>query len=154
MTTIASDGVTIAADGLALLGDEPVRTDTKKIVSLNGRVFGFTGSHRFQNAAINWVLAGCKPEDHPAPKDKEDAWTVAEYFPDFVMAYNDSCPYPFSYHYPFAIGSGQDYASGAMAAGATPEEAVRIAMKFNVRTGGDVVVLSVPQASTLREAAE
>lgn len=38
----------------------------------------------------------------------------------------------------FAIGSGGAYAIGAMAMGATPEEAVAIAAKFDPGTGGEV----------------
>jgi ATP-dependent protease HslVU (ClpYQ) peptidase subunit len=38
----------------------------------------------------------------------------------------------------YAIGSGGPYAMGAMAMGATPEEAVAIASRFDPGTGGDV----------------
>lgn len=41
----------------------------------------------------------------------------------------------------FAIGSGGPYAMGAMAMGATPEEAVAIAARFDPGTGGEVEVM-------------
>lgn len=44
---------------------------------------------------------------------------------------------------PVGIGSGRKYAIGALVAGATPEDAVRIAAAFDVYTGGDVVSLTV-----------
>lgn len=44
---------------------------------------------------------------------------------------------------PVAIGSGGDFALGALAAGATLEEAVNVAVAFDVFSGGDVVTLSV-----------
>lgn len=39
------------------------------------------------------------------------------------------------------MGSGGEFASGAMAMGATAAEAVRIAMKFDTKTGGEITVL-------------
>lgn len=41
----------------------------------------------------------------------------------------------------YAIGSGAEYAMGAMAYGADAETAVKAAMKFNTKTGGTVTVL-------------
>lgn len=43
----------------------------------------------------------------------------------------------------YAIGSGGPYAMGAMAMGATPEEAVAIAARFDPNTGGEVEVLNL-----------
>lgn len=48
--------------------------------------------------------------------------------------------YPIKDEY-FAIGSGGPYAMGAMAMGATPEEAVAIAARFDPGTGGEVEVM-------------
>lgn len=39
---------------------------------------------------------------------------------------------------PIAVGSGAEFAMGAMAAGAPADAAVRIAMRFDVGTGGEV----------------
>ena len=44
---------------------------------------------------------------------------------------------------PFAIGSGDDFAIGAMEAGASPEAAVVIAAKRDTGTGGEITVLSL-----------
>lgn len=41
----------------------------------------------------------------------------------------------------YAIGSGTDYARGAMMAGASAEEAVRIASNLCIYTGGKITVL-------------
>jgi 20S proteasome alpha/beta subunit len=40
-----------------------------------------------------------------------------------------------------ASGSGADFAIGAMTFGATPEEAVAVAAKHDIHTGGEIVVL-------------
>lgn len=51
--------------------------------------------------------------------------------------------YPYSIDAPFyAIGSGSAYALGAMAAGKSAAEAVRIAAQFDLATGGTVRTLS------------
>lgn len=41
----------------------------------------------------------------------------------------------------YALGSGREFALGAMAMGADPEQAVRVAMRFDIKTGGQVTVL-------------
>lgn len=41
----------------------------------------------------------------------------------------------------YSTGSGMDYALGAMAMGATAEEAVRVAARFDNSTGGEITVL-------------
>jgi ATP-dependent HslUV protease subunit HslV len=41
----------------------------------------------------------------------------------------------------YALGSGSRIAYGALAAGASAEEAVRIAARYDTSTGGEVVVL-------------
>lgn len=43
----------------------------------------------------------------------------------------------------YAVGSGAPYALGAMAMGASPEEAVAIAARFDPNTGGEVEVLKL-----------
>lgn len=45
----------------------------------------------------------------------------------------------------FAIGSGADYAMGAMAMGASAEEAVRIAARYDLNTGGGLTVVELSQ---------
>lgn len=46
-----------------------------------------------------------------------------------------------TWHGFYAMGSGKDFASGAMAAGATAEEAVQCAIQFDTCSGGEVQVL-------------
>lgn len=43
----------------------------------------------------------------------------------------------------FTIGSGAQYAYGALAAGATPEEAVKIAIEADIYSGGDLQILEL-----------
>jgi len=46
----------------------------------------------------------------------------------------------------FAIGSGAPYAIGAMAMGASPEEAVALASRFDPATGGEIEVIPLKAA--------
>lgn len=48
---------------------------------------------------------------------------------------------PVRVHTPQAIGSGGDYAIGAMRAGVSPEQAVQIAAECDMWTGGKTVVM-------------
>lgn len=41
------------------------------------------------------------------------------------------------------IGSGARYAYGALAAGATPEEVVKIAIEADIYSGGDLQILEL-----------
>jgi hypothetical protein len=50
----------------------------------------------------------------------------------------------------FAVGSGSDFAKGALAAGATPEEAVRIACRFDNASGGDITTMSLKVVNAVR----
>lgn len=47
----------------------------------------------------------------------------------------------------FAIGSGAPYAIGAMAMGATPEQAVALASRFDPATGGEIEVIPLKVAN-------
>lgn len=50
----------------------------------------------------------------------------------------------------YAVGSGGPYALGAMAMGASPEEAVAIAARFDPNTGGEVEVLKLKVANAAK----
>lgn len=53
-------------------------------------------------------------------------------------SWHDESRFPYKY---CAIGSGYHFAMGAMAHGATAEESVKVAMKFDRNTGGKVRLL-------------
>ena len=55
----------------------------------------------------------------------------------------ESTPHPVLCGSTFAFGSGDGFAMGAMKHGASPEEAVRVAMELCPWTGGDVIQLSL-----------
>ena len=153
MTTIASDGKTVAADGLTTAGDEPLRSDRIKIKhSALGTILGFTGIAALQSIIFSWFEDGADP-DKISGVLKEKDWSLVEFRETDVAVYHHDLPYPNFLPYPFSVGAGEDYALGALMAGATPERAVQIASEKNVKTGGNITVLSL-SPMVLRDAAE
>lgn len=62
---------------------------------------------------------------------------------DGLTYYTDNVPYPLAVLPPFAIGSGADYAMGAMRHGASPRQAAEIACELCISCGGPVQVLDL-----------
>lgn len=154
MTTICSDGRIVAADGLVTAGDEPMIRDHAKIAMVRDAILGFSGPKRHQQAAFDWYGKGAKPDEMPeTPAGDANEWQLAAFKANEIVVWDSDCPLPTVYtEYPFAFGAGQDYALGALHAGATPYDAVVIACRCNVKTGGKISTLVVP--NVIREAAE
>lgn len=143
MTTIASDGVTVAADGLRCGGDEPTGQNAIKIERIGGIVVGFSGTWFYRDPAIKWWLNGC-PEDKMPKISGTYYWDLILFRPAGVTVYSHDSPYPDNnFEYPFAAGAGAHYAQGALLAGVGPGKAVEIAAKCNVHTGGKIIELSI-----------
>jgi hypothetical protein len=156
MTTIATDGVTIASDSQRVVGSERVDLCTKKIIVRDNRIFAFTGVLNVFAPAIEWFEAGRAPEKAPKT-DAHDSWCLIVIDGDGLRTYGNGNLYGESYSYPQAFGSGQQYALAAMKAGATPAEAVEIAKDLDVFSGGAVRVVEIESAlsaSRVEEAAE
>lgn len=75
------------------------------------------------------------------PKIKDTA--ALRLMPDGKLFYVNESLEPVEVGAPCAVGSGMDFAIGAMEHGATPEEAVGIASKRDPGTGGTITVLSL-----------
>lgn len=155
MTTIATDGVTIAADGLGVSGSERVATSLKKLKVQHGRIYGLTGMSQILEEVIYWHNRGADPA-HEFKGLKDPDWLLIVVDRYGLTSYSDMSLYPNSFHYPQAFGSGASYAVAAMHLGHSPAEAVKVASKLDVYTGGEIQVINIAEAlgiSTL-EAAE
>jgi|HigsolmetaAR201D_1030396.scaffolds.fasta_scaffold40716_2 ATP-dependent protease HslVU (ClpYQ), peptidase subunit len=151
MTVIAVDDKTVAADGLMCYGNERAARPANKLLKREGRIFGVAGTG-IEEVLITWYLDGADPEK--APKVTGDHWwnlLVIE-TDGRMLFFTSDAPYGQPAKAPFAIGSGADYALGAMKAGASAKRAVEIACELNVYCGGEIVAFDLPQAQ--REAAE
>lgn len=149
MTTISTDGVTIAADGLACIGNEIVQWNCPKIVVRAGRIYAVTGSDALGRVAIDWHVAGADPSKLPvAGADASWSLIVIEGPTPIKTAtrYTSAMPYPDVFPLPQAFGSGCEYAMGALLAGASPRESVEIAAKLNCHTGGEIQVVDIATA--------
>ena len=156
MTTVATDGRTIASDSLRVAGSERIDTTTKKIQVRERHVFAFTGDFGCFDPAIDWFLAGHDPEKAPKPQ-KNGNWRLLVMWPDRIMSYSDEMLYGEPFPYPQAFGSGCNYAMTALRLGKSPAEAVIIAAEFDVYTGGPIQVVNIAEAlglQAVREAAE
>lgn len=133
MTTIACDGKTMAADSL-ITGSGVVFSAVRKIERVGEAIVACAGAQEDDALFLEWfVREDSKPE-------------LAEGFEAFVLNSDGLYLYepklaPWKVEAPFAcIGSGWQIATGAMAAGATPKEAVEIACQYHTETGPPVVV--------------
>lgn len=154
MTTIASDGKTVAADGQCTAGHEILCTNRVKLEAWGDCVLAFSGAIALQPVAFRWFKDGAVPEKvEGALKDKD--WTLTVFRDGTASYYRNDCPYPLEVPYPFSIGSGEDYAMGALMAGTTSRAAIEIACAKDTMTSGKITVVEIPRkAEQLAEAAE
>lgn len=156
MTTIITDGITIASDGMICSGGARVSMKDKKILVEDGVIYALAGTQCLMRPLIDWVKAGADVEK--APKAGTDnSWGLLVIDRSGARHYHYQCPYPEPIDLPWATGSGRDWALGALKAGASPAEAVRVACEIDISSGGDIQVIDIAEAlglNTQREAAE
>jgi len=156
MTTIATDGKTIAADGLAVCGSERTFRNERKVVVRDRHIFAQTGTAAVFETMINWYLSGADNTWELKGISKEDTFSLIVIRPDGrLFRYSNDCLFPDEFPYPQAFGSGADYALAAMHCGRNPKEAVGVSAHFDVYTGGEIQVINIAEAlGRVREAAE
>lgn len=152
MTTIAWDGRTVAADTLGVCdGDMHQNPFAKIIKQYDGRVIGFTGDGGMAPLWIAWVIDGADPFETPLTKLKRsqpDATisngSVLVFQKDkLAIRYCHLHPFPVRWGAPEAFGSGAGYAIGAMDMGASAQQAIEVAMRRDVNTGGKITVIEL-----------
>jgi len=136
MTTIAVNPDMMAGDTQYSDGGIIGHLKTK-IYRINGDILGYAGSEANGVAFMNWYKDQSKD-----PPDFSDT-TIMVLKKDGSIWTWEGCTTPTMLHDHgfYAIGEGAEIAMGAMYAGATPEAAVRIAIRLNPYTGGKVRVL-------------
>ena len=146
MTVVAYDGKSIAADRRSTWDNEPTPHGTTKLRLLRHGKRRFAVAHAgvMGNAyrMLEHVLFGYRTAGVLAPYDRgnaeRSALMIVELLPDdchkVTLVDYDGGETDVTDE-PAAIGSGQDYAMGAMHAGADALTAVRIAAKLNTSCG-------------------
>ncbi|WP_460528124.1 hypothetical protein [Chitinimonas naiadis] len=147
MTTIAWDGKTVAADTQA--NNSGLRSRTKKLFRLSdGRTYGFTGEIQDGRVVYSWLDSG-QPEPKPVVSSGFVALLIC---PDGHAYTMEDKLVLLPVLEPFrAIGSGRNFAMGALAVGADAVRAVAAAISLDVYSGGEIETLTVVQ--TGRESA-
>ncbi len=134
MTTIATDGKTFSVDSQQASTRFVDQFDALKIFRIDGIVYGYAGCFSSWLGHKEWVENGRPKDDKPK---LESDWSV-------IFVKNNQCYWedfsliPVKSGLPQAIGTGGAAAMGAMLAGASPSQAVKIAMKLDPDTGGKI----------------
>lgn len=145
MTVVAyKDGV-LAADKQSTFAG--LRRTTTKIARLpDGRLFGAAGNSSKCRALLQWFEKG--DADAKYPDDKNECMVLIVNL-DGSLVYYDDGPTPILLEDPFtAIGSGRDYAMGAMDVGASAVKAVDVACKYDTGCGQGVDLLRLKTGAT------
>ena len=141
MTTIAYRDGMIAADTGMAVGETLIGHTTKIARNIAGDLAGAAGRSGYAMRFREWFKGG---EHSPPPEAKETEHTldrgiifrrdgtIEVHEPDGVFTIRADY---------YAFGTGREVALGAMAQGATAEEAVRATMKYDAYTFGMVEVL-------------
>jgi ATP-dependent protease HslVU (ClpYQ) peptidase subunit len=158
VTTAVYDGHSMAADGRTTWGTEIARDDSVKVraISYDGRNFVITHAGReieSYDLLRHWVYytrhGRTSPhQTRPAAEvgDGRYGFIIAEIHEDgshtayLVSANSDFVDVTGTAQ---ALGSGGDFAKGAMQAGATAREAVKVGIKNDSASGGKITVISL-----------
>lgn len=160
MTTIAFDGKTLASDSQLTLGDLRLDSHTQKIFQpnageswyVNGEravAFGVSGKLSAVQAVRKELASGMSgyrglTTDSRFPKGESFKYLVITEAGEVYAGgqYSDEeTPWLARVSPPIAVGTGSEFAVGAMATGASAEFAVEVAARFDINTGGAVQVL-------------
>lgn len=148
MTTIAWDGRMLAGDRRSTWGGTPTQIDTKLVRARHpsGRVLlvGCAGITEECHAVREWLLG---QRDQP---EVTDVRIMGVDDTGFVWVGSKPGFWAPVGRRPWAIGSGADYALGAMAAGKSARQAVLIASRLDTYTGDGVTVLRLVGKSDRR----
>ena len=142
MTTVATDGRTMAADSMLTYGAiERVHQGYSKIFKRKGCLYGFSGQDDMIQQVRDWIIAGADPKKRPEIKEdlvwvlkideKGKCWVAYE---SLIFV-----PRPL----PSAIGAGAVVAETAMYLGKSPKEAVQVAIDLTQGSGGPIRVLAL-----------
>lgn len=156
MTTIATDGRTIAADGRTAIGWMVSGTSERKIVvgvNEDGlpALFAVAGVMTMIGPLMKWVAGGREGEP-PKCTGGDDPWTMLIIDASGIRRIDAGAPYPYFVPAPAAIGSGRDFAITALDLGKSPREAVEMACKRDVWSGGEILVIDIAEALQQRSA--
>ena len=141
MTTIAyRDGVLAAdrrvSDGHSIIGED------RKIVMGYDCLAGAGGRADCCEMFIQWVLAGRPDDDLPDIEAGQLHAITIEADGQILVWQNIAAPFPITAPF-LAVGSGDEFAIGAMEMGADAKTAVEVASRRDLATGGGIDILTL-----------
>jgi 20S proteasome alpha/beta subunit len=138
MTTIATDGKTIAADSYAT-GDYCIH-HVQKLFDVPGGILGVAGFIATAVEFVEWL----KAENHEIDPPKMEGTSAIMLTHKGEVWFYDETHVPFKNMGPCAaIGSGAQAALAAMHLGYSPRDAVKVAALVDPCTGGTITSLSI-----------
>lgn len=158
----------MVSDGRVTLGDTVIKDDMVKVFWVNNHLVGGAGRARSISTFVHWLQ---KQTDYtivsnevgdlvdlvpPVLEDDEGFSALVLTPTKQVLLYDGNIPIDLGKDVYTSIGSGSVYCLAAMDAGASAEDAVKIAMKRDVYSGGEITVVQLeeePEPLT-REVAE
>lgn len=146
MTTVAinkdEEGNIVIASDSRMIGnyiDQAGATKVFEVELMNGSKAYVTGSGSYSGMLqfLEWVTNGMEKNEFPVDASKDSDFIIVT--KDGVFCY-DGGYIPIKLGLPFSTGSGSHLALGAMAYKCPPQEAVKIAAKYDPGTDSKVKV--------------
>jgi len=141
MTTIACDGKFLVSDSRTVFGTMPARRPAQKLLVRDGAVYAVSGLDGIIGTLADWYVSGADPRN--VPQAPTQGWEMYVVTRKGTVRLSHTAPYAARVDRVWSTGSGQDYALGAMHAGADARRAVKISSKLDVYTGGPIQVIDL-----------
>lgn len=137
MTTIVADRNGMAAD--RRISGTGSAFKTAKLHRIRGSIIGYCGNPEQAMRFIEWRR---NPDAKPSFSEPDFEALELTAGGDLLWWGSEMVPLTIDDDH-YAIGSGSGYALGAMAMGATPKQAIKIAADYDPGTGSDVQTLTL-----------
>jgi len=144
MSVLVWDGTTLAADKQMTNGG--LIQICSKIFRIGKDLIGFTGDYDYGMGMKHWLENGADPDSFPDNQKDKDGWVGALVIKhDGRVLKYDRCPHPYdlSQNRFVCLGSGRDFAYGAMEMGADAVRAVEVACKYEASCGCGIETLAL-----------
>lgn len=136
MTTIAVTRSHVAWDSqISINDDEKLASPDDKVVTKDGVIYALAGDVIDVDHLITYLEEKGKP-----PKGNWEALVIRR---GRIYFLNHASPHPVTVKAPIALGSGAKFARGAMLAGASAADAVKIAAECDPQTGGPIYYMTI-----------
>jgi hypothetical protein len=139
VTTIAWDGRYLAADTLSVRSGNRCERPSCKLAVDGGIAYATGGAFwAIRQQLIDWHQSGHPIDAYPNPRGLDGCLVAVEADTRHCSLFAHEVPYADLEAAPVAFGTGGDIALGAMGAGKTAMEAVALAARWDLKTGGPI----------------